>query len=89
LFEVASNAATWRRRSDAEPEKRPERKQSEILILMLVQTRAVAKKVVDKKPGVMLGSFEFDGSTLVSYSIGVGEPNYACPAKKEKERKKK
>jgi hypothetical protein len=72
LFEVVSNAATWRRRSDAEPEKRPERKQAEILILMLVQPRAVAKKVVDKKLGGMVGSFEFRGSTLLVHLIGAG-----------------
>jgi hypothetical protein len=56
---------------------------------MLTHTSTAVKKVVDRKPGAMLGSFESHGLTLLFYSIGVGEDEYACPSKKEKERKHK
>jgi hypothetical protein len=49
---------------------------------MLTQTRTVAKKVVDKKVGVMLASLESHSSTWLFQTNGVCEPKYAYPHKK-------
>jgi hypothetical protein len=81
LFEVV-NTQQAGDAGAARSRKRGPRKQAEILTPMLVQTRAVAKKVVDKKPGGMLGSFESRSSTLLFYLIGAGIPKYACPSRK-------
>lgn len=49
---------------------------------MLAPATIAARKVVDKKVGVLVGSSEFHSSTRLVQSIGVGEPKYAYPTKK-------
>ena len=50
--------------------------------LLLAPATIAARKVVDKKVGVLVGSSEFHSSTRLVQSIGVCEPKYAYPTKK-------
>jgi hypothetical protein len=51
---------------------------------LLTPTGTAAKKVLDKKVGVLVGSSEFHVSTRLFESIGVCEPKYAYPHKKRR-----
>ena len=64
-----------------------ERKQAAILAPMLTQTATAAKKVVDKKVGVMVRSLESHSSTWLFSQSGFANPNTLTPQEKERERR--